>query len=83
MQFRSFHFIYGLKSLEVVRRGEGVEADRDVCIQAGNCVMVADAVFDQDDDGIVVVLVDEVPEDEQDHAREARQALLSARSASR
>lgn len=48
-----------------------VEADRDVCIQAGNCVMVADAVFDQDDDGIVVVLVDEVPEDQQEHAREA------------
>jgi ferredoxin len=48
-----------------------VAADRDVCIQAGNCVMVADAVFDQDDDGIVVILVDEVPDDELDHAREA------------
>jgi ferredoxin len=48
-----------------------ISADRDVCIQAGNCVMVADAVFDQDDDGIVVVLVDEVPEGEEDHAREA------------
>jgi ferredoxin len=48
-----------------------VEADRDVCISAGNCVMVADAVFDQDDDGIVMVLVDEVPEDEEEHAREA------------
>jgi ferredoxin len=48
-----------------------VGADRDVCIQAGNCVMVADAVFDQDDDGIVIVLVDEVPDDEQEHAREA------------
>ena len=48
-----------------------VTADRDVCIQAGNCVMVADAVFDQDDDGIVVVLVDEVPADEENHAREA------------
>jgi ferredoxin len=48
-----------------------VAADRDVCIQAGNCVMVADAVFDQDDDGIVVVLVDDIPEDEIDHAREA------------
>jgi ferredoxin len=46
-------------------------ADRDVCIQAGNCVMVADAVFDQDDDGIVVVLVDEIPDDEMEHAREA------------
>ena len=48
-----------------------VEADRDVCIQAGNCVMVADTLFDQDDDGIVVVLVDEVPDDQQDKAREA------------
>ena len=48
-----------------------VAADRDVCISAGNCVMVADALFDQDDDGIVTVLVDEVPEGEEEHAREA------------
>ena len=48
-----------------------VSADRDVCISAGNCVMAAGAVFDQDDDGIVVVLVDEVPGDEEAHAREA------------
>jgi ferredoxin len=48
-----------------------VSADRDVCISAGNCVMAADAVFDQDDDGIVVVLVDEVPAAEEEHAREA------------
>lgn len=48
-----------------------VQADRDVCIQAGNCVMTADAVFDQDDDGIVVVLVDEVPDEELGRVREA------------
>ena len=48
-----------------------VLADRDVCISAGNCVMAAAAIFDQDDDGIVEVLVDEVPDGEQDHAREA------------
>lgn len=57
-----------------------VQADRDVCIQAGNCVMVAGEVFDQDDDGIVVLLGDtdggavqtsDVPEGEEDHAREA------------
>jgi ferredoxin len=48
-----------------------ISADRDVCIQAGNCVMVADAVFDQDDDGIVVVLVEDIPEEEEEHAREA------------
>jgi ferredoxin len=33
--------------------------------------MVADAVFDQDEDGIVVVLVHDVPEGEEEHAREA------------
>jgi ferredoxin len=48
-----------------------VKADREVCIQAGNCVMVADSLFDQDDDGFVMVLIDEVPGDEEDRAREA------------
>jgi ferredoxin len=48
-----------------------VHADREVCIQAGNCVMVADSLFDQDDDGIVVVLVDDIPTDQTDNAAEA------------
>ena len=48
-----------------------VHADRDVCISAGNCVMVADSVFDQDDDGVVVVLADEVPAGQENNAREA------------
>ena len=33
-----------------------IEAERDDCISAGNCVMTAGEIFDQDDDGIVVVL---------------------------
>jgi ferredoxin len=48
-----------------------VQADRDVCISAGNCVMAAADVFDQDDEGIVVVLVDEVPDGAEENAREA------------
>lgn len=48
-----------------------VLADKDVCISAGNCVMAASAVFDQDDDGIVMVLVDDVPDGEENHVREA------------
>jgi ferredoxin len=48
-----------------------IEAEHDACIASGNCVMVAATVFDQDDDGIVEVLVDEVPDGEEDHAREA------------
>lgn len=55
-----------------------IEADQDSCITAGNCVMVADALFDQDDDGIVVVLTDEVPADEENHARQAVQLCPAA-----
>jgi ferredoxin len=38
-----------------------IQADRDICIGAGNCVLAAENVFDQDDDAIVVVL-QETPE---------------------
>lgn len=48
-----------------------IDADREACISAGNCVMAAPEVFDQDDDGIVVVLADPVPEGDQEGAREA------------
>ncbi|TFV59145.1 ferredoxin [Mycobacterium sp. PS03-16] len=48
-----------------------IDADRDLCISAGNCVMSAPEVFDQDDDGIVELLADPVPDAEQDRAREA------------
>jgi ferredoxin len=33
-----------------------VRVDRDRCVSAGNCVMTSDAIFDQDDEGVVVVL---------------------------
>lgn len=48
-----------------------VSADREICIQAGNCVMVAADVFDQDDDGVVVVLTAEVSGDAEERARQA------------
>ena len=79
MRFRSFHFIYGLKSLQAAlwMRGQErggavrVSADREVCIQAGNCVMVAGEVFDQDEDGTVTVLTEMVSGEAADHAQEA------------
>jgi len=37
---------YGLK----------IEVDAENCVGAGQCVLVAPEVFDQDDDGVVVVL---------------------------
>ena len=54
-----------------------VRADRDVCIGAGVCVMNSEAVFDQDDDGLVVLLVEDVPPAEQDNARKAVQLYPS------
>ncbi|GAB4084779.1 ferredoxin [Myceligenerans cantabricum] len=40
-----------------------INVDRDACCGAGQCVLVAPEVFDQDSDGIVVLL-DERPGDE-------------------
>ena len=46
-------------------------ADRDACISSGNCMMVSEELFDADDDGVVVLLAEDVPESEEDHARDA------------
>ena len=54
-----------------------VEADQDVCIGAGMCVMNAEEVFDQGDDGIVVVLEVEVPPEHADAAARAVAACPS------
>ena len=48
-----------------------VQADRDVCIGAGVCVMNSEAVFDQDDDGIVEILREDVSGEDAEHAAEA------------
>ncbi len=48
-----------------------VIADRDVCIGAGMCVMTAE-IFDQGEDGIVVIAAaEEVPPEEQQRVRNA------------
>ncbi|GBG39066.1 ferredoxin [Mycobacterium montefiorense] len=39
-----------------------VAVDREICMSAGMCVMTADEFFDQDDDGIVRLASDEVPD---------------------
>jgi ferredoxin len=51
-----------------------IEADRDRCTGAGMCVLAAPALFDQDDDGLVVVL-DAAPGP--DHATAARNAVTT------
>ena len=42
-----------------------VKADLDKCIGAGTCVRVASAVFSQDDDSGLVVVLDDAPDDAQ------------------
>jgi ferredoxin len=49
-----------------------VAADREVCIGSGNCVFSAPAVFDQDDDeGLVLLLTAEVGSQDGDAVRNA------------
>lgn len=48
-----------------------IHANRDVCIGAGNCVLAAEDVFDQDDDATVVVLDDHPEGDRAARARDA------------
>ncbi len=48
-----------------------IAADRGTCIGAGMCVLTAPTVYDQDDDGIVVLLVEDVPPQDADAARQA------------
>lgn len=48
-----------------------VQADRDICIGTGMCVVAAQEVFDQDDDGLVVLASEDVPVAEEKHVREA------------
>lgn len=48
-----------------------IEANTDVCIGAGQCVMVAPDVFDQDDDATVVVLQPSPGPAQEEAAREA------------
>ncbi|QNP68438.1 ferredoxin [Streptomyces roseirectus] len=48
-----------------------VELDTDKCVASGQCVLTAMDVFDQDDDGIVVLLAEEPGADQLDDVREA------------
>jgi ferredoxin len=48
-----------------------IKADTDVCVGSGQCVLTEPAVFDQGDDGIVVLLTDHPDGDAAKRARDA------------
>jgi ferredoxin len=56
-----------------------IAVDRDLCTAAGQCASVAPALFDQDDDGVVVLLKAEPAEAEETLARRAA-SLCPARA---
>ncbi len=52
-----------------------VTVDQDKCVSSGQCVLNASEVFDQrDEDGVVVLLADRPPADQEDNARRAAAA---------
>jgi ferredoxin len=54
-----------------------VRADRTVCIGAGLCALSAPTVFDQDDDGLVMVLNPNPDAESESAVREARNTCPS------
>jgi len=48
-----------------------VELEADKCVASGQCVVAAMDVFDQDDDGIAILLAEEVGDDQLDEVKEA------------
>lgn len=54
-----------------------VYVDQDLCISCGLCIDICPAVFDWNDDGKADVIVDEVPAEAEDDAREAMESCPS------
>ncbi|MFF3850042.1 MULTISPECIES: ferredoxin [unclassified Streptomyces] len=48
-----------------------VELEADKCVASGQCVLAAMDVFDQDDDGIAILLEEQVGDDRLDDVKEA------------
>jgi ferredoxin len=54
-----------------VRQPPALRVNRDRCIGAGLCVLTAPEVFDQADDGLVVLLSPSPPDESDEDVREA------------
>ncbi|MBT0768746.1 ferredoxin [Kineosporia sp. J2-2] len=54
--------------------------DQDKCVASGQCVVAAEAVFDQrDEDGVALLLTDEPPDDQAGDVKQAA-AVCPARA---
>ena len=51
-----------------------VVVDRELCVGSGSCEMLAPAVFEVDDDGVLVVLLPQPADDDVPAVRDAVQA---------
>lgn len=54
-----------------------VIVDQDLCISCGLCIDTCPSVYDWNDDGKAEAIVDEVPADAEDDAREALESCPS------
>ena len=55
-----------------------VTVDQDICIASGACVLACPEVFQQDEDGLVVLVTDEPASELHDAVREAMAACPAA-----
>lgn len=55
-----------------------IRTERDSCIASGACVLEAPQVFDQDEDGVVVLLAESPAPEVADSARNAMMACPAA-----
>jgi ferredoxin len=55
-----------------------ISVDSDACIGSGSCVLECSEVFDQDDEGTVVLLIEEPPSELHEPVRAAAAACPAA-----
>ena len=55
-----------------------ITVEQDICIASGACVLACPEVFQQDEDGLVVLVTDEPLSEFEDAAREAMAACPAA-----